>query len=209
MQVCALLVSGILGLASFAGPAHAQVSNAPDPDISMAFVQNLADEALATLRVETISLDQRESDFRQILHQNFQLEYISLLALGTYRRQASPAQIAEYQIYFSEFILRKYTTLLGGYAGEVFIVTGVRPAGKRDQMVKSEIRPINSPPINTEWRVRLFNEQMKIIDVRIEGISMVQSQKEEFRSILSRGGMEQLIAMLRARVDILPVEQPA
>lgn len=179
------------------------------PEEAEAFVGVLAEQALETLALQTISLEEREIEFRRILRGGFALKYIGLLVLGKHRRTATPEEIAEYQLYFGEFVLKKYSALLGGYAGETFVVLGSRPSGKRDVLVKSEIRQSAGAPIPTEWRVRRFSEALKIIDIKIEGISMVQSQREEFNAILTREGMIGLIAVLRARTGMLSAEAPS
>lgn len=179
------------------------------PEEAEAFVATLAEHALDTLALQTISLEEREIEFRRILSEGFALRYIGLLVLGKHRRTATPDEIAEYQSYFGEFILKKYSALLGGYAGETFIVLGSRPSGKRDILVKSEIRRRAGSPIPTQWRVRRFSEDLKIIDIKVEGISMVQSQREEFNAILTREGMIGLIAVLRARTGMLSAEAPS
>ena len=179
------------------------------PEEAEAFVATLAEHALDTLALQTISLEERETEFRRILSEGFALRYIGLLVLGKHRRTATPDEIAEYQSYFGEFILKKYSALLGGYAGETFIVLSSRPSGRRDILVKSEIRRSGGAPIPTQWRVRRFSEDLKIIDIKVEGISMVQSQREEFNAILTREGMIGLIAVLRARTGMLSAEAPS
>lgn len=191
----------------------AGASNAKTAPVSLeeaeAFVGVLAENALSTLALQTISLEEREQEFRRILREGFALRYIGLLVLGKHRRTATPEEIAEYQLYFSEFLLKKYSALLGGYAGETFVVLGSRPSGRRDVLVKSEIRRRAGSSIPTEWRVRRFREDLKIIDIKVEGISMVQSQREEFNAILTREGMIGLIAVLRARTGMLSAEAPS
>ncbi len=199
----------ILPLLLGASVANAQTSPI-SPEEAEAFVSVLAENALDTLALQTISLEDREVKFRRILSEGFALKYIGLLVLGKrHRRTATAEELEEYQLYFSEFILKKYSALLGGYAGETFVVLGSRPSGKRDVLVGSEIRRSSGAPIPTEWRVRRFNEALKIIDIKVEGISMVQSQREEFNAILTREGMIGLIAVLRARTGMLSAEAPS
>lgn len=189
------------------GPASVAQTNPIPPEEAEAFVGALAESALDTLALQTISLEAREAEFRQILREGVALRYIGLLVLGKHRRTATAEELAEYQLYFSEFILKKYSALLGGYAGETFVVLGSRPSGKRDVLVKSEIRR-SGPSISLEWRVRRFGENLQIIDIKIEGVSMVQSQREEFNAILTREGMSGLLAVLRARTGMMSAEAP-
>lgn len=193
-----------------AGTTAALAQSVPIPaEEAEAFVGALAEHALDTLALQTVSLEERETEFRRILSDGFALRYIGLLVLGKHRRTASREEIAEYQLYFDEFILKKYSALLGGYAGETFVVLSSRPSGKRDVLVKSEIRRRAGSSIPTEWRVRRMRAGLKIIDIKVEGISMVQSQREEFNAILTREGMIGLIAILRARTGMLSAEAPS
>ena len=205
------LLAGFLTVLMLVGAAPTALSQTTPipPEDAEVFVGALAERALETLGLETMSLEERETEFREILRQGFALRYISLLVLGNHRKTATPEQLTEYQTYFSEFILKKYSTLLGGYAGETFVVIGSKSAGKRDVLVKSEIRRDIGAPIPTDWRVRRFGEELKVIDIKVEGISMVQSQREEFNAILTREGMVGLIAVLRARTGMLAAEAPA
>lgn len=188
--------------------AQAQTSPISQPDAE-AFIGSLAERALSTLALEDVGLEERESQFRDILRDGFALRYISLLVLGNHRREATPEQLEEYQLYFAEFILKKYSALLGGYAGETFVVLGSRPSGKRDVLVDSEIQRDSGAPIPAEWRVRKFDDDLKVIDIKVEGVSMVKSQMDEFDAILNREGMTGLIAVLRARTGMLAAEAPA
>lgn len=196
----ALVVSG--------GASYAQTSPVPQEDAE-AFVNSLAERALSTLADETVTLEEREATFREILSQGFALKYISLLVLGKHRKDATEEQIEEYQGYFAEFILKKYSALLGGYAGETFVVLGSVPSGKRDVLVQSEIQRDQGAPIPAEWRVRQFDDELKVIDIKVEGVSMVKSQRDEFNAILTREGMVGLIAVLRARTGMLSAEAPS
>lgn len=200
----AMIMSAFLG----ATAANAQTSPISSEEAE-AFVSVLAENALNTLALQTVSLEDREIEFRRILSEGFALKYIGLLVLGKHRRTATAEELREYQLYFSEFILKKYSALLGGYAGETFVVLGSRPSGKRDVLVGSEIQQGSGATIPTEWRVRRFDEALKIIDIKVEGISMVQSQREEFNAILTREGMIGLIAVLRARTGMLSAEAPS
>ena len=63
--------------------------------------------------------------------------------------------------------------------------------------------------IRAAWRVRAYNGVPKIIDVQVESISMVISQRDEFNAVIQRGGFEALLESLRAQTEMLPVEAPS
>ena len=74
------------------------------------------------------------------------------------------------------------------FGGEKFIVKNSRKIEKNDYVVSSEIIPQKGPEIKVEWRLRNKESNFKIIDVIIEGVSMVITQRDEFSSIIQRSG---------------------
>lgn len=174
------------------------------PDGAAQFVLTLAQQALSTLSQPGLSLENRETVFRDLLRQGFDLDFIGRFVAGRYYRQMTPDQQADYQRLFGDFVLKTYAGRLGGYSGEKFAVVAARPAGQQDVLVQSRIERPSGPPIGAEWRVRAFGGAFKIIDVTVEGVSMAVTQRAEFDSVLARGGPESLLAALRARTTKLP-----
>ena len=58
------------------------------------------------------------------------------------------------------------------------------------------------------WRVRNGPNGHKILDVVVSGISMAVTQRSEFRSVLSKRGMEGLIELLRVQVSKFAAWEP-
>jgi phospholipid transport system substrate-binding protein len=50
-----------------------------------------------------------------------------------------------------------------------------------------------------EYRLRSRAGTWRVIDVKIEGISLVSNYRDQFHEVLSRGGPDQLLAQLRER----------
>ena len=82
------------------------------------------------------------------------------------------------------------------------MVDGTAPAGKRDIYVRSQILRPDGPPLAADWRVRKIEEEFKVIDLKIEGISMVITQRDEFMAKIASSGLDELIADLRRRADM-------
>ncbi len=71
-------------------------------------------------------------------------------------------------------------------------------------MVSSEIvRPDGGEPFRVDWGLRENDGAFKIVDVKIEGISMTIAQREEFAAVITNNGnqIEALLEILRDRVD--------
>jgi phospholipid transport system substrate-binding protein len=165
------------------------------------FVQKMGDEALLKLTDKKLPRSTREARAREILHANFDIPTIARFSLGAYWKDATDAEKKEYINLFEDMIVQTYTTRFEDYSGQSFKVDGARPENDRDFIVSSHILQNGGPPIDIEWRVRKKGDQMKVVDVVIENISMSLTQRSDFSSVIQRGGgnFEALLESLRAR----------
>ncbi len=176
------------------------VAEATNKEGATKFVNELSSQALSALKANGVPLDQKEKKVRLILSTNFDLNLIGRYVLGAAWRKASADQRGQYQALFKEFVLRTYSRRFGGYAGQKFVVTGAKPIGKKDILVSTKISRPSGPPILAGWRVREKNGAHKILDVVVAGVSMVVTQRSEFRAVISKQGVGGLIETLRMQV---------
>ena len=177
-------------------------SAAEDPMGAEEFIRQLANDAFGILNDTRLTQNERDEAFRSLLKDGFALDYVSRLVLGRHRRTASKAQMAEYDRIFPEYILRIYASRLTEYGDEEVIVVGTTPAGKRDIYVRSKISRPDGPPLAADWRVRRIKEKFKVIDLKIEGISMVITQRDEFLAKIASSGFDSLIANLKRQAEL-------
>ena len=102
---------------------------------------------------------------------------------------ASEADRAKFIEVYREFIIRSYAAQFNEFNGETVKVTNQRPESGDVIVVNSlSIHPNGDPPIKVNWRVHKEGDGFKILDVDIEGISMLLAQREEFSSVIQRNG---------------------
>jgi phospholipid transport system substrate-binding protein len=181
-------------------PAQAADKVRPDADGAATFVSGLANQAIGILK-ESDAKDEAEKKkvFRELLSQGFDLRVIGRLILGRHWREASKEQRVDYLDLFGDYIIRTYASMLAGYNDETFEVGRARPTGKADMEVDSKIIRPEGPPIPVLWRVRMINDEFRVIDVKVEGVSMVIAKREEFDSVVKNKGMDGLLAALQPR----------
>jgi len=167
------------------------------------FVKLLGDRAIGILRSEGTTLQQREAQFREILSQTFDMPFIGRFVLGRHWPRANAEQQNDYQRLFQDFLVRTYSSRLGGYAGETLVIVAERDGGGRDTVVRTRIDRPAGPPIDADWRVRQSDIGFRIIDVEVAGVSMAITQRAEFDSLVQRNGIDGLIEVLRAKTSRL------
>lgn len=167
------------------------------------FIQGLADEAISVLSDRQGTLDEREKKFRAVLRDDFAMKKIGRFAAGKYWRQMDADQKQQYQTLFEEWILKTYSIRFGGYSGETINVLKTIKAGQTDVFVRTKINSSSGRSLKVDWRVRSIDDQFKIIDVVVEGVSMLVTQKAEFGAVLRQRGVDGLIGILRSQLDRL------
>ncbi len=184
-----------LMLLAVALPAAAQAETPSE------FVAGLGDNAIRMLVEEGVSDDDRIANFRQLLIKGFDVPLIGRFVLGIHWRRANPEQRTEFAELFEKFLVQSYAARLGQYGGESLAVKAVRAGSQNDTIVSTEILQKGRPPVKVDWRVRSGESSHKVVDVIVEGISMVITQRDEFSSVIRRSGgnVEGLLAKLSDR----------
>lgn len=188
--LCSLVLSG-------AG----QAAGAPDESARAGkFIESLAEKAIAALTEPSVSRDERIGRFRTLLDEHFAVETIGRWVLGRYWNDATEPERKEYLALFEDLIVSTYVDRFKSYSGEKLTVSSAVPATGGDLLVNSQIaRPAGGEPLDVGWRVRANGDQFKIVDVIVAGVSMGQTQRSEFSSVIRRSGgkVEGLLAKLR------------
>ena len=171
------------------------------------FVKELGDSAIYLLTANGLADAERETRFRALFRTNFDVERIGRFTLGKHARRADDQQLAEFLRLFEDFIVVTYASRFSEYSGESFEIRSIRAEPGRDTLVLTEIlRPTGGPPYRVDWQVRERDGILKIIDVKVEGVSMSVTQRAEFSSVIQRqGGVDGLIEQLRTKSKCLMV----
>ncbi len=155
------------------------------------FVKSFADSAISILSNESISDNERTSSFTELVMSSIDLNLISKFVLSKAWKNASDEQKEAYLIAFKDYFVSSYANRLDQYAGEKVDVVGSQEAGKYVIVESNIIREgTDTLKINLKWRLLNKDNQIKIIDLNIEGISLVIAQREEFQSFLANNNYD-------------------
>lgn len=185
-------------------PVRAQSSAAEDPQGARDFIQTLADTALAAWTDTQLTEEERKSRFYELLFEGFYVQYIGRFALGRYRQEASEQQINRFDDVFPQFVVQTFQERIGDYADERIEVTDHAPAGRRDIIVRSKILRPSDTDLLADWRVRRIGDDFKIIDVKLEGISMATTLRSDFQEKISKQGFDGLVEELASKIGRAP-----
>ncbi|MFM8681792.1 MAG: phospholipid-binding protein MlaC [Alphaproteobacteria bacterium] len=196
----ALLALALLVAPVLPAPARASARNATDPG---SFVTTLAQDAIDQLAAPGVPDGERDARFRKLFADGFDVPLIARFVLGRYWRQATEPERTEYLRLFDELVVQTYARRFNEFnTARLRVLSVSRPNEDNDVIVAVEGSLAGKPPVRLDVRVRQGSAAYKVIDVSIEGVSMAVTQRDEFSSVIQRGGgkVEALLASLREKV---------
>ncbi len=177
--------------------AHAAIS----PEAAQDVIQTVGLEVLDILKTGG-SQDDKFRKLVDLLDRWIDIDLVARLILARHWRSADAAQREEYLKLFRAYALDSLASKLHIYNGQEFEVTSSKLAGKRDALVKTLIMSGDRPPLHVDWRLReVDGGSLVAIDVIVESVSLIVTQRSEFGAVVERSGMDGLLEELKKRVD--------
>ncbi len=202
----ALMVILVLSFAfnpTVTSPARA--SESASPQGAAEFVNMLRGRIAASwvLNWASNSESRPESEgavLRDLIRVGFDLDVTSQFVLGKFWGRAKAEQRAEFKDLFAEYLVNTYANHFQRYRiGTLTVVASHRITGG-DFLVQTTIDRTNNTA-NVVWRVRALENDYRIIDILIDGVSLALTHRSEFASVIQRADLEKLLQLLRKRTS--------
>jgi phospholipid transport system substrate-binding protein len=167
-------------------------------------VKSTADQVLHVLETEQEELRAHPERIYDVVNKyilpTFSFPAMSRLVLGRHWRSATDKQRDQFTNAFRSLLVRTYAESLIDYTGVPIRYLPVHMDEKaRDAIVQTEIEPPGRRPVAISYRLRLIGGEWKVIDVIVEGISLVTNYRTEFSNEIRQRGLDTLISNLEAR----------
>ena len=162
------------------------------------FVQDISSEILILLDKE-ITVEKKRSLFSKLLNRHADRKTISRAALGRPWRQLNSKQREEFVNAFQNYISKKYSLQFEGFRGATMKIEKSTDVGKSGVLVKTRFLLLGSSPVSISWQVWSKNEDLKLLDIIVEDISMLTMEREEIKNKLNNlnGDTNELINQLK------------
>lgn len=190
----ALLVLGI------SVAVNASTSAAEDTDITAAprkLIEDTAAGIVSALGRQDQSAEARVAEIEKIANEVFDFTTMSKLVLARHWRKLDKEKRVEFVREFKRNLSKTYGTRLDRYDQENIEVFGSQLEPRDDVSIKTRIVGGQFNGAVISYRLRKRSERWRIIDVVIEGVSLVSNYRSQFAEILSNGTIDDLLAKLR------------
>jgi len=163
-------------------------------------VDGLANQVVPILQDKNLGTDQKRERIEQIAYQAMDFNTISKLVLARNWTKFSSSQQGEFEAEFKRHLSVTYGRNVESYNNERVQILGDRQEGRGDVTVLTKIlRGGGNADVVVDYRLRQRDGQWKIIDVIVEGVSMVSNFRSQFQDIVSNGGPDRLITLLKEK----------
>ena len=164
------------------------------------FIQSVVNRAAKTLG-GNLTKKERIEKLKDIARETVDIDGISRYSLGSYRDEITDSQMKEYKALFTDYFLKSFSSRLAEYSNPEIEVVSKKKLNKNYTMVSSVLVSTEQrPEVKIDWRVSTKNpDNLLIMNLVIEGLSLARTQKAEFSSIIqgNDGNINALFATLK------------
>lgn len=186
-----------LAIGLYLQPASAEAIESPS-----VFLERTTEKVLKILRDDQELLEQEPDRVYKIVDDYIlpHLDDVTMakLALGKNWKKASNQQKVSFVDEFRNLLIRTYSKSLLEFKDQQIKYFPVKLAADINRTsVKAEVIQPGGPAIPMAYRVRIKNNEWKVYDIQIDGISLVTSYRGTFTQEIRKSGIEGLLKYLR------------
>lgn len=190
--------AALMAVAFSAAPALAS-----DEKEAVDYTVSIGNQALEILSSKTHAEAVKQEKLRDLFGRIVDTDWIARFVIGASWRKMSDAEQTDYLTTYRAFLIKHYTQNFSDYTeGTTFKVARVRKIGAdgKQFLVSIIINRKGQQPVNLDYRIRKDDESLyRAIDILVEGVSLLATQRSEFNSVIQRDGVDRLISLLKKK----------
>ena len=147
------------------------------------FVENLGKQVVEKVSNINLTESERIVNFRNLYLDAFDNYYISRFVLGRYWKRLDSNMKKQFVESFNDYIVFTYAPKFKGWEGTFKATDSLLENNYYN--VKMDVLNKDGPTLQFMWKIYLDkNKNFKILDVNIDGVSMLVTQRAEFMSVI-------------------------
>ena len=162
---------------------------------SQRLVASLYNDLVAT-SIKEMSTDEQKTELEKLFQKYVDIPIIARAVLGKGWRDANTDQRKKFVHAFKNYVSNKYGRQFSEFKGTTLKIVKSRDTlTKAGVLVSTDVVVPGNPSLKVVWQVSDGSGSLKLIDLRVEGVSMLSTERQEFRSKLKKynGSLNDLI----------------
>ncbi|MDG2244137.1 MAG: ABC transporter substrate-binding protein [Rhodospirillaceae bacterium] len=165
------------------------------------FINHFAEAGIEGILTADIDDTEKIARFRTLFNDGFDIPAMSRFVIGRTWRRTSDADKEAFITLFEDVIVYTWSRRFSEYTGQTIEVRGTTRDGNTGTLVDSVIVDEGGQTISAQWRLRMREGGLRIVDVIIEGVSMAITYRQDYTSVIrQQGGMSGLLDLLGKQV---------
>ncbi|WDT86875.1 MlaC/ttg2D family ABC transporter substrate-binding protein [Alteromonas sp. 009811495] len=204
-----LMVAIGIMMMSVVGSVSAQEVNEQNP---YALVQDVANRTFERIKANQEAIKADPEMLRTIMEEelvpHIDYKFAAFMVLGKHFKSVPQEKMGEYISVFRQYLITTYAIAMGYYDNQTVVFEPESSFDdKKSVTVRAVVQDPNRPEIKIAFKVRKDSKtnEWKAYDMVAEGISLLNSKRSEFESILRQDGIDSVIALMRDKIG-QPVE---
>ena len=142
--------------------------------------------------------DRLYETLRDVVLPQFDFERMSRRVLGKYWKRASEEQRRQFVTEFQTLLAKTYAVALASYEHENIVYGLSRTRSEKEMSVRTEVTRGSGPGIPITYELHLMNDDWKVYDVVVDGVSLSLTYRNDFRAVVRQEGIDALISRMVA-----------
>lgn len=186
----------LLFLGFLPGIAIAQAPQAPDQ-----LVQGITTEVIGIIKKDKEIQSGNPKRIQDLVESRvlpyFNFARMTQIAMAVNWRRASPEQQEALVAEFKTLLVRTYSNALSLYRDQAIDFKPLRARAEDSEVtVRSEIRQRGQQPLGLDYEMEKTAQGWKVYDVKVGGVSLISTYREDFAGQVRDGGIDGLIKVL-------------
>lgn len=172
-------------------------------DQAKLFVNDLGNQIIKIASDKNNDVDKTRNNLIDLIDSVVDSKWVSRFVLGKNYRLITVKQKDIFEELYKKYMINSYFPSFQGYNGEKFEVTRALQQNKYF-IVDCIFFLKDSSQVNISFRLKEDTKNsFAVLDVIAEGISLIQTQRSEFKAVISNKGIDGLLKDLEDRVKII------
>nr|WP_269468557.1 ABC transporter substrate-binding protein [Alteromonas sp. ASW11-130] len=171
-------------------------------------VEDVAMRTFDRMKANQTQIEKNPEVLRTIMEEellpHIDYQFAAFMVLGKHFKSVPKAKLSEYVSVFRQYLITTYAVAMGYYDNQtVEFEPEASFEDKKSVTVRAIVKDPQRPEINIAFKVRKDSRtnEWKAYDMVAEGISMLNSKRSEFESILRQQGIDQVIALMNDKIS--------
>ncbi len=175
-------------------------ANAADCSSPQKYVDSLSKEVVAVIQAGGTD-SAKEAKLTGIFKNIVDTNWMGKFVLGRNWKSLTPDQQSIYLKKYADYLVASYVPTFRKYSGEKINVGAATALEKEGEYsVATTIERPGKESVAVNYRVRKEGGCYKVSDINAEGISLINTQRQDFGAVFSRKGYDGLIESLNRKI---------